>query len=148
MNSVGTLKIVHIKKNLKKKKKERKPSCIPIRLCIHISISFVQQCHYFSLSTLIKKKKSLYPLMSVGPHRPKEIVMVIPFYRNTWSLRTMAKDPKLVKGEVSSQEQVGDLEMSFLLYADYLITQIKCVEVIRGHLNIVLHFLLPHSLPT
>lgn len=86
--------------------------------------------------------------MSVDPHRPKEIVMVIPFYRNIWSLRTMAEDPKLVKGEVSSQEQVGDLEMSFLLYADYLITQIKCVEVIRGHLNIVLHSLLPHSLPT
>lgn len=61
MNSVGTLKIVHIKKNLKKKKKERKPSCIPIRLCIHISISFVQQCHYFSLSTLIKKKKKSLP---------------------------------------------------------------------------------------
>ena len=43
--------------------------------------------------------------MSVDPHRPKEIVMVIPFYRNIWSLRTMAEAPKLVNSEVSSQSK-------------------------------------------
>ena len=43
--------------------------------------------------------------MSVDPHRPKEIVMVFPFYRNIWSLRTMAEAPKLVNSEVSSQSK-------------------------------------------
>ena len=67
-------------------------------ICPGVSLFFIEHSD-------LKKKKRLYPLMSVDPHRPKEIVMVFPFYRNIWSLRTMAEAPKLVNSEVSSQSK-------------------------------------------
>ena len=58
----------------------------------------------------------------------------------------MPRAPSLVNGAVSSQSMWSDLEISLLPYAAYLITQIMCTKVIRGHLNILLHFLLSHGL--
>lgn len=48
-----------------------------------------------------------------------------------------SKALKQGKGGVSSQNKSGNLVASFILYADYLITQIKCINVMRGHLNIL-----------
>lgn len=61
----------------------------------------------------------------------------------------MPEAPKLVNGGVSSQSNRlhGDLETSILLHADDLTTQRVHMKVIRSHLNIVLHCLLPASLP-
>lgn len=58
-------------------------------ICLAVSLFFIEHSDL--------KKKRFYPLMSVDPHRPKEIVMVIPFYRNIRSLRTMAEAPQASK---------------------------------------------------